>query len=190
MTDDVDGGASSLRADLVEYLIIAMPDVASLASLAAPLAALAEHSLLRILDLVILAEDPHGAVDVVELDSMEEFAALRDLRREAGGLLSDHDLEQASSSLRPGSAGLVLVVEGRWATPLAEAAHRAGGQIAAGERIPAERVQAALAGGDDLEIGAGVVDSAEQLRELGRLHARGLLTDEQYESQQRKVRGS
>jgi hypothetical protein len=140
-----------LRTDLVEYLIIAMPDLASLSDMTVPLADLVKAGLVRIVDLVVLAKDADGAVNVLEVDSVAHLAPLRNVEGETGALLSDHDLELASLALRPGTAGIVLVTEDRWAQPLAEAAARGGGQIVAGERIPAARVDAALADLADTE---------------------------------------
>jgi hypothetical protein len=40
---------------------------------------------------------------------------------------------------------VVIVTEDRWAKPLSTAARRAGGQIIAGDRIPASRVESILA---------------------------------------------
>ena len=50
-------------------------------------------------------------------------------------------------ALPPGSAGLVLVTEDRWAAPLDGAARAVGGRIVAGERISAHRFELALAHG-------------------------------------------
>ena len=51
-----------------------------------------------------------------------------------------------------GMPGVVLVTEDLWAKSLSTAAQRAGGQIVAGERIPASRVEAALG---DRRLGNG-----------------------------------
>jgi hypothetical protein len=50
-----------------------------------------------------------------------------------------------SLAIQAGTVGVVLVTEDRWAQPLALAAERSGGQIVAGERVPAARVEAVLA---------------------------------------------
>ena len=60
-------------------------------------------------------------------------------------LLSEHDIRLAALALPPGSAGLVLVTEDRWAASLDGAARRVGGRIVAGERISAHRLERALA---------------------------------------------
>ena len=91
---------------------------------------------------------------MLELDAIETLSSVRHLDIEAGGVLSEHDLELASFALKPGMPGVVLVTEDLWAKSLSTAAQRAGGQIVAGERIPASRVEAAL-GARRLEDGQG-----------------------------------
>jgi Family of unknown function (DUF6325) len=140
--------------DLVEYFIVGVPAVDSLVELAPTLAELAQRAAIRILDVVVLVKDLDGAVDALELDAVDSMAALRDLEGDFGGMLSDHDLALASTALRPGTAGVIVVTEDRWAAPLSAAARRAGGQIIAGERIPAPRVEAALADRNEEEAEA------------------------------------
>ena len=92
---------------------------------------------------------------VLELDAVQSMSSVRNLDIEVGGgMLSEHDLELASFALKPGMPGVVLVTEDLWAKSLSTAARRAGGQIVAGERIPASRVEAAL-GGRRLGYGPG-----------------------------------
>jgi hypothetical protein len=142
MTTDPHRGADSVVSDLVAYLIVSVPDIASLASLADALATLVDEATIRILDLVVLERDDAGAVTAHELDQVGSMAALATTDGEVGGLLSEHDIELASLSIRPGTAGVVLVTEDRWAVPLAAAARQAGGGIVAGERILPSRVAA------------------------------------------------
>jgi Family of unknown function (DUF6325) len=131
--------------DLVEYLIVAAPDVDSLAPVAEALSGLVRAGTIHLLDLVVLVRDSDGNVDVREVESIDSLAAMREVEGELGGLLSQHDLELASFAIQPGSAGLLLVTEDRWAEPLSAAARHAGGLIIAGERIPVARVEAVLA---------------------------------------------
>ncbi len=105
-----------------------------------------ETAKIRILDLVVLVRETDGAVTVLELDAIESMSSVRNLDIEGGGMLSEHDLELASFALKPGMPGVVLVTEDLWAKSLSTAAQHAGGQIVAGERIPASRVEAALGG--------------------------------------------
>jgi hypothetical protein len=126
--------------DLVDYLIVEVPDLASLASVATALAALVDSGTIGILDLVAVVKDDLGGVAVLEFEAVESLADLTTVEGEVGGLLSEHDIELASLAIRPGAAGAIVVTEDRWAEPLAVAAREAGGQIMAGERIPSSRL--------------------------------------------------
>jgi Family of unknown function (DUF6325) len=141
--------------DLVEYFIVAMPDLGSLATLAPALVQVVKSAAIRILDLVVVVKDSEGVVTALELEAVESMASLRGLTVEVGGMLTDHDIGLASFALRPGSAGVLLVTEDRWAEPLSAAAQRAGGQIVAGERIPAPRVESVLAKPSDDDTTGG-----------------------------------
>jgi hypothetical protein len=138
-----------VSADLVEYLVVVVPEVDALSSVAEALAGLVQTGAIRILDLVVLVCDHDGAVVVREGTTVPSMAALGDARTESGGLLSNQDIELASLPLEPGTAGVVVVTEDRWAKPLSAAARLAGGQIVAGDRIPQSRVEAALADRQD-----------------------------------------
>ena len=134
----------AVAADLIEYLVVEVPDLGALSSLVPALAELVETARIRILDLVAFEKSADGSITALELDAVESMAALRNVDGEVGRMLSEHDIELAALALRPRSAGIVLVTEGRWAQPLSVSAQRAGGQIIGGERIPAYRVESVL----------------------------------------------
>jgi hypothetical protein len=136
---------SWVLADLVEYLVIVVPAVDSLASVASALADLVAAEAIRIMDLVVVARQADGSVSIHEPEAVASLAGLADTAAETGGLLSDHDMELVALGLEPATVGLVVVTEDRWAQGLSMAARRAGGLIVAGERIPAARVEAAFA---------------------------------------------
>ena len=140
--------------DLVEYLIVVAPDPDALGTVAPALVELVESDTIRILDLVVLARESDGAVTVLEAPAIAGGADLARLDVTVGGMLTAHDVELAAMALRPGTAGIVLVTEDRWAEPLSAAARRAGGRIVAGDRIPPARVERVLAERFD-EDGAG-----------------------------------
>ena len=129
--------------DLVEYFIVIVPDLDAVEDVAAAVADLVRSTAIRILDAVVLVR---GHDDVLVVHELDDAASLEPLRafRESECRLSDHDLALASLALPLGAAGLVVVVEDRWAAPLSAAARRAGGEIIAGERIPMRRVDRAL----------------------------------------------
>ena len=134
-----------VASDLVQYVVIVVPDQAALAAVAPALAELVHTGDIRILDLVVLERDREGAVTVLEFEAVESIAVLRDVEGELGAMLSDNDVALASHALRPGTTGIVLVTEDRWAAPLSAAARRVGGLIVAGERISPSRVEQVLA---------------------------------------------
>jgi hypothetical protein len=131
--------------DLVEYLVIQVPDVDSLSSVCPAITAVTANSSIRILDLVAVTIDELGGVHELALDSVNDLGDLVSVAQRRGSLLSTHDVRLAALALAPGSAGLVLVAEDRWAAPLAAAARDVGGRIVAGERIPSHRVEVAMA---------------------------------------------
>jgi hypothetical protein len=134
-----------VSSDLVEYLVIQVPDQTSLSSVGPAIAAVTANSSIRILDLVAVTTDEFGGVHQAELDSMNDLRNLASIAHRHGSLLSAQDVRLAALALAPGSAGLVIVVEDTWAAPLAAAARDVGGRIVAGERIPAHRVEVAIA---------------------------------------------
>jgi hypothetical protein len=141
--------APPVATDLVEYIVIVVPDLDSLVSVAPALTGMVNASTIRLLDLVVISKNREGEVEVLELDAVDSLRELSQLEGEIGGLLSDHDVELISLALSPGTAGVVVVTEDHWAEPLSVAARQAGGRILAGERIPPARVEAALAEAGD-----------------------------------------
>src|SRR5438105_1729775 len=102
MTREVPGRARSatVDTDLVEYIIVAVPDIASLSQVATAVRLLAESGVIRILDLVVIARSAHdGLITVMEFDEVDSLAALRDVDGDVGGLLSAHDIDLAAAAL-------------------------------------------------------------------------------------------
>jgi Family of unknown function (DUF6325) len=141
--------ASPVATDLVEYIVVVVPDLESVVTVAPALTEMVNASTIRLLDLVVIGKSPDGEVDVLEMEAVDSLRELGELEGEVGGLLSDHDVELISLALSPGTAGVVVVTEDYWAEPLSLAARRVGGRILAGERIPTARVEAALADSGD-----------------------------------------
>ncbi len=198
-----DGQLEGFEPDLIQYLIVGVPDRTSVGQLLTALARLVRAGTVRLLDVVMLTKDDLGAITVVSVDELDDLADDVPVHREAPGLLTDHDLEMASFSLPPASAGLVVVTEDRWAAPLSSAAKEAGGRIAAGELVPPQRVGAALnEDTEDLlarppfghrEVAAGwdklLVDPVEQLKTLAELRRTGVLSEEEFARQKEKIVG-
>ena len=136
-----DGATPDL--DLVEYVVVAVPELSSTVGVAAALRELVESARIRILDLVGVVVGPDGRATAVEPEQLSGLAELGDVQGEVGGLLSEDDLALASSALAPGTSALIVVVEDRWAQLLAGAAREVGGRIVGGERIPRYRLEQA-----------------------------------------------
>ena len=129
--------------DLVEYLVIAVPELASTVGVASAIRKLVESSQIWILDLVGVVTSPDGRITAVEAELLSGLAELRSVEGEVGGLLSEDDIALACGALQPGTSALILVVEDRWAQVLSEAARHSGGRIIGGERIPRHRLEQA-----------------------------------------------
>lgn len=134
----------SIDTSLVECLVVVVPEMTSLRSVAAALAELVETSAIRILDLVVVTRRRSDhEVQVLEAEASESLREML-IPRELDGLLSENDIALAATSLLPGAVGLVMLIEDRWATPLSSAAKRAGGLVLGGQRVPRARIEAAL----------------------------------------------
>jgi hypothetical protein len=60
------------------------------------------------------------------------------------GLFDDEDVRLAADVLDPDTSALLIAFENAWASPFVTAAHAAGGQVVASERIPAQVLIEAL----------------------------------------------
>jgi len=127
--------------DLVEYMVISVPELSSAVGVAAALKQLVESAQIRILDMVGVDTGPDGRFVAVEPELVSGLAALDSVEGEVGGLLSEDDITLASGALQPGTSALIVVVEDRWAQALAGAARDSGGRIIGGERIPRHRLE-------------------------------------------------
>lgn len=139
------GEAGDTDTDLVEYLVVVVPELGSLRSVTPALADLVASAAIRILDLVCVSKSAEGGeLTVVEFEDAEGMAALESVEGDVGGLLSAHDIETASRLLAAGSSAILLVVEDRWAQALSTAAREAGGRVVGGGRVARPLVEAAL----------------------------------------------
>ncbi|MFL6104576.1 MAG: DUF6325 family protein [Actinomycetes bacterium] len=111
------------------------------------LAELVDNDVIRIIDVAFIKKDADGNTTMFEYDTLDDVLAFgfADVDGEAGGVLNDEDLELAAEALEPDSSAALIVWEHRWATRVAQAIRDAGGRIVAGERVPDEIVEQALA---------------------------------------------
>jgi hypothetical protein len=108
----------------------------------AALVDLVERGIIRILDLRFVKRMEDGSFSALAISDFDGDGVL-DLAVFEGvesGLLDDDDLGQAASVIAPGSAAGLLVYENTWAGPFVSAMRRAGADVVASGRIPADDV--------------------------------------------------
>jgi hypothetical protein len=132
----------------VEYIVIGFPGNRFKGEIVPAVAELVDNEIVRILDVVFIKKDADGNVTMFEYDVLDDVLAFgfADMDGEAGGVLNDEDLELAAETLTPDSSAALIVWEHRWAARAAQAIRDAGGRIIAGERVPDDVVEQALAG--------------------------------------------
>jgi hypothetical protein len=135
------------RTGPVEYVVIAFPGNRFKGEIVPAVAELVDTGIVRILDVAFIKKDADGNTTMFEYDTLDDVLAFgfADIDGEAGGVLNDEDLELAAEALEPDSSAALIVWEHRWAARAAQAIRDAGGRIIAGERVPDEIVEQALA---------------------------------------------
>ena len=125
-----------------DYVLLEFRGGHPLDEVAASLMALVDLGVIALYDLVAIRKDNDGTFSGVALDELGgSFAAFSGAR---SGLLGDEDIAAAAEALEPGTAAALIVYENTWAVPFVVAALRAGGQMVATARIPAQDVITAL----------------------------------------------
>lgn len=115
------------------------------------LIALVEAGSIRVIDLLILVKDESGDIEAMELSDLDDLGPFEALEAELAEFLAEDDVAHLAAAMDPGSVAGVLVYENLWAAPFASAVRRAGGQLIANGRIPAQAILAALEADEALE---------------------------------------
>ncbi|PKL63217.1 MAG: hypothetical protein CVV31_01930 [Methanomicrobiales archaeon HGW-Methanomicrobiales-2] len=131
----------------VEYMVIEFPGNQFKGEIIPALREVVDAGVIRIIDLVFVRKDDRGSVSVMELKDLQKDAAdaFAPLARDASTLFAEDDLEKVSEIMESNSSVALLLFEHVWATRFRDAVLNANGRVIAGERIPKERVDAALA---------------------------------------------
>ena len=130
----------------IDYLTLEVPKAKVTGEGLAALIDLVDRGIIRILDLRFIKREDDGSFTALAVSDFDGDGTL-DLAIFEGvesGLLDDDDLGQAASVIAPGSAAGLLVYENTWAGPFVSAMRRAGADVVASGRIPAEDVIALL----------------------------------------------
>lgn len=108
---------------------------------AAALLDLVERGIVRLFDLLIIRKDADGTATAIDVSDLQEFAPLLGAQ---SGLLGDEDIAEAAAVLEPGKIAALIVYENTWARAFVAAARRAGGEMIASARLPAQDIIDAL----------------------------------------------
>ncbi|WP_138067584.1 hypothetical protein [Cellulomonas rhizosphaerae] len=183
--------------DLLEYVLVAGRDLDALAPVAAAVDELERAGTVAVVDAVVLVRDGSSTtVEARPAHEHEQLAGLAGARATRGVRLSAHDVQLASVTVDPSESALLLLLEDRWARPLAAVVRANDARLAGGERVARQRVLGALAAGagTDLVVRGPVVtpliDQVAQVRQLAHLVERGLLPLDAYDAQRRRVLGA
>ncbi len=106
---------------------------------------LVERGTIRLYDLMVIAKNEDGSVEMLELtDPTSETGGFSYFAGARSGLLGDDDLDEAAGVMESNTVAALIVYENTWAIPFVAAARNSGGELIASARIPAPDVMAAL----------------------------------------------
>ena len=140
----------------VDYLVVEFPAGASnfTGEMAEELLKLVDAGMIRVIDVLILTKNGDGSVDAIELEDLDDLGEFQRIEAELAEMLAEEDVEHLAAAMDPGSTAGVLIWENLWAAPFASAARRAGGQLIANGRIPAQAIIAAVQADEAAEAAA------------------------------------
>jgi hypothetical protein len=132
----------------VDVILIGYPAGSPLTGEALPiLLDLVDRGIVRVLDVLFVVKNEDGTISGFAAEDLDEGAHgdLVAFEGASSGLLGDEDAAAAAEAMEPGEAAALLMYENRWAAPFVAAVRRNGGQLLAGQRIPADELAEALA---------------------------------------------
>ena len=140
----------------IDYLAVEFPQAKLTGEGLGILVDLVDRGIIRILDLRFVKRDQDGRFTAASIADFDGDGVL-DLAVFEGvesGLLDDDDLRQAVELIEPGNAVGLVLYENTWAGPFVSAMRRAGAEVIASGRIPADEVVAALDAIESADVGA------------------------------------
>ena len=139
----------------IDYLALEFPGARLTGEGMAILVDLVERGIIRVLDMKALIRADDGVVTAIAISDLDGDGTL-DLAVFEGvesDLLDEDDLKEAAALVEPGNAVALLVYENTWAGPFVSAMRRAGAEVVASVRIPADAVISRLEELEALEAG-------------------------------------
>jgi Family of unknown function (DUF6325) len=130
----------------IDYLALELPAERMKGEGLAALVDLVDRGIITVLDMRAVRREADGTFTAVAITDLDHDGTL-DLAIFEGvesGLLDNDDLRQAAELIEPGKVVALLVYENTWAAPFVGAMRRAGAELIASGRIPADEVEAIL----------------------------------------------
>jgi len=131
----------------VDFILLEFDDPTRLdGSAAGALLDLVDQGLVTVLDLLVVQKEADGTFRGIEIEELtaDTVGGIVAFAGARSGLLGDEDLAEAAEALAPGTVGALIVYENAWARPFVAAVRKAGGELVASARIPADAVNEAL----------------------------------------------
>ena len=129
----------------VDFVLLEFPMAGLTGRASEELVRLVEQGVIRLFDLLIVAKNENGEVEVLELtDPGGPAEAFSYFDGAHSGLLGEAEIAEAADAILPGSLAALIVYENIWAAPFVAAVRDSGGELVASTRIPAPDVMAAL----------------------------------------------
>ncbi len=141
----------------IDFLALEFPGARLTGEGLAILVDLVDRGIIRILDMRAVVRGEDGTVTAMALSDLDGDGALDLALFEGVGsdLLDDDDVNEAAGLVEPGNAVALIVYENTWAGPFVSAMQRAGAEVVASARIPADEVIARLEALEALETSSG-----------------------------------
>jgi len=141
----------------IDYLVVEFPGSKMTGKGLPMLVDLVERGIIRIIDLLFVRKELDGTVvgmAIADLDHDGELD-LAIFEGASSGLMSQEEIDEATTVLEPGSSAGILIYENTWAGPFARELRRGGGQVVASGRIPIQDMLAKLDAAEAAESGSG-----------------------------------
>lgn len=138
----------------LEYLVIGFEGNKNFdGSIAREIEKIVDKGIISLVDVVFVGRADNGDAVVLELDNKDDprYAAFAPLLKNRMGLFTQEDVEDVATTMPPGTSGLILLFEHRWAVDVKDALQNAGGFLVARTVIPPEVVEEVS---QELEAGA------------------------------------
>ena len=129
----------------VDFVLLEFPMRGLTGRAGEELVRLVDQGVIRLFDLLIVAKNEDGTVEVLELSDpggpAQAFAVFDGAH---SGLLGEEEIAEAAAAIIPGNLAALIVYENIWAARFVAAVRDGGGELVASVRIPAPDVMAAL----------------------------------------------